>query len=250
MSPRRLLESALVVLLVSSFIDSTTLAKGTGLWRLPSSTAQYFGYGYGPGHHAPMIRSPGYRPPQVQRLKFIPAKQGPFCNAGNCQASAGYQSLPVEADMWALGALEAPAGMSLQPMPYLQHQPMAPQPAPAIQQTPAAQRSILFPPPKRALPADPPASKPSKPEPAPKVQQTEPKPTSENLPTPADEPEEDLLGDDDLEVDDLEADDLEEEELDEDEPAMPDAEPLPQPETKDETPRTEQARGPRVWNCR
>lgn len=252
MSLRRPLEFALVALLTLSFMPSVSLAKGTGLWRLPSSTAQYFGYGYGPGHHAPMIRSPGYQPPQVQRLKFIPAKQGPFCNAGHCQMTGGYHSLPIQADLWALDAMSAP--MHGVPQPVLAPQyPQQAYPHFGPPQAPVLQHPALFPSPERVQPRPTPAPAPSK---ADEEQSSEAKPLEkkEVLPTPnpADE-DDDLLGDDDFDMEEFEADDPEagsEEDLNEDEPAMPDAEPLPQPESKDETPRTDQARGPRIWNCR
>ena len=50
----------------------------TGRWHLPSNVAQYFGVGYGPGYHAPMIRSPGYDAMPVQRLKFVSPECSPF----------------------------------------------------------------------------------------------------------------------------------------------------------------------------
>lgn len=248
MSPRRPLEFALVALLALSLMQSASLAKGTGLWRLPSSTAQYFGYGYGPGHHAPMIRSPGYRPPQVQRLKFIPANQGPFCATGHCQMIAGYQSLPIQADLWTLDAMTAPA--QTMPQPTLVPQHAQPYPHMVSPQAPSQHRPLPSPSPERV------------PTPAPKATKEQSGIVKsgeklEQLPTPppADESDKDdllddnLIGDEDFDMKEFEADDYERD-LDEDEPAMPAAEPLPQPKSKDETPRTDQARGPRVWNCR
>ncbi|NOY43150.1 MAG: hypothetical protein GXP26_15125 [Planctomycetes bacterium] len=40
---------------------------------MPSTTAQFFGFCYGPGHHAPMVRVPNYRPIHTQRFEFQPA---------------------------------------------------------------------------------------------------------------------------------------------------------------------------------
>lgn len=255
MSLRRPLEFALVALLALSFMPSVSLAKGTGLWRLPSSTAQYFGYGYGPGHHAPMIRSPGYQPPQVQRLKFIPAKQGPFCPTGHCQMASGYQSLPIQADLWALDAMSAPMHGVPQPILAPQYAPPYPQGSPP--QAPVQSHPVLFPSPERVQPRPTPAPKPTEEKPS----AAKPLEKKETLPTPSpteESDEDDLLGDDlisdeDFDMEEFEGDDQDaelEEDLDEDEPAMPDAEPLPQPKSKDETPRTDQARGPRIWNCR
>ncbi len=47
-----------------------SFGQSLGRWRMPSTPAQFFGYGYGPGHHAPMIRMPDCQPMTVQRLEF------------------------------------------------------------------------------------------------------------------------------------------------------------------------------------
>jgi hypothetical protein len=39
-----------------AFAPSSADAAGYGRWDLPSNLAQYFGYGFGPGYHAPRIR--------------------------------------------------------------------------------------------------------------------------------------------------------------------------------------------------
>lgn len=165
----------------------------------------------------------------------------------------GYQSLPIDADLWALDAMSAPMHSLPQampyPHPYPQHAYPAPHPAqmqplPAMTPTPTQPQLERATTPAQAKPAATPQAEETKP-----VKKNEALP----VPSPVDEPEdEDLLGEDDLEAGDLEGDfgdDLDDE-LDVDDPLMPEAEPLPQPESKDDTPRTDQARGPRVWNCR
>ena len=46
-----------------------------GPWHVPSTSAQFFGHGYGAGHHAPLVRTPGGRPPHVPRVTVIPPQQ-------------------------------------------------------------------------------------------------------------------------------------------------------------------------------
>jgi len=203
-----------------------------------------------------MIRSPGYQPPQVQRLKFIPAKQGPFNRVGHNCAVAGFQSLPMEADMWALdnlnGAFQSGIPQQGQPQPQFAPQLMPRQPGvptPAGPRVPGQPASPLFTPPaKPALPPIPAEITLTEKE---KKQANEEKATSkptkaERAPTPANEED---SGDDLLDGDELDSFDLEESD-DSDEPAMPDAEPLPAPESLDDTGQTDQAKGPRRWVIR
>jgi hypothetical protein len=51
-----------------------------GRWNMPSTPAQYWGYGYGPGHHAPMLRMPCCRPPCLPRLEFTSDCPVPLCS--------------------------------------------------------------------------------------------------------------------------------------------------------------------------
>ncbi|QDT01169.1 hypothetical protein [Adhaeretor mobilis] len=265
MSQKRSIQLALVVVTLSiGCLSSGAIAKGTGLWRLPSSTAQYFGCGNGPGHHAPMIRSPGYQPPQVQRLKFIPAKQGPFCKAGTCGVTAGFQSMPAEADIWSPDNLngafrqgppqqvlpqrgnpqhaQSQMPMHLQPQFAPQRMPMQAHP-----RVPGQQQSVLFAPPtKRTLPLIQEESTLTE-EIKKGKSEMNAEPQSDNLVTPADEEESrDSL----LDEDDLNSFRTEDPEADLEEPAMPDAEPRSAPQSKDDTPQTDQAKGPRVWTVR
>lgn len=57
---------ALAVCLLSSKANGWS----AGRWNMPSTNAQYFGYGYGPGHHAPMLRMPCCHPNDGRRLAF------------------------------------------------------------------------------------------------------------------------------------------------------------------------------------
>ena len=56
-------------------------AQSIGCARMPSRVPQYFGYGYGAGHHAPMVRTPGYPTPHVKHITFVPAYCGSLAPA-------------------------------------------------------------------------------------------------------------------------------------------------------------------------
>jgi len=68
--------------LVAWTMSSTLFAQSMGRWHIPSTPAQFFGYGYGPGHQAPMVRARGYRPLHVPRLAVVEAGCEPFCRSG------------------------------------------------------------------------------------------------------------------------------------------------------------------------
>lgn len=55
-----------------------------GRWRVPSTPAQFFGCCHGPGHHAPMIRTPHCQPLYVPRLTMLPAHCSTSCSNLSC----------------------------------------------------------------------------------------------------------------------------------------------------------------------
>jgi hypothetical protein len=83
-------------------IAPTGRAQSIGCMRMPSTIGQFFGYGYGAGHHAPIVRTPGMHPERVQRRAISPAACGPLgpapyemmgcydgvCPSGACQGGA------------------------------------------------------------------------------------------------------------------------------------------------------------------
>ncbi|MCA9238208.1 MAG: hypothetical protein KDA44_22200, partial [Planctomycetales bacterium] len=81
---------------------SAALGNDIGRWRMPSTVAQASAFGYGPGHHAPIVRAPGYRTPPAPRIVLAPPGQPPFCpqayreiggcGAGSCSAGYGAAS--------------------------------------------------------------------------------------------------------------------------------------------------------------
>ena len=46
-----------------------------GYWHVPSTTAQFFGHGYGAGHHAPIVRSSCTKPPYVPQRVYLSSFQ-------------------------------------------------------------------------------------------------------------------------------------------------------------------------------
>lgn len=60
-------------ILLIALCSETACAQSFGRWHMPSTTAQFFGFCYGPGHHAPMVRVPHYQPMHTQRFEFQPA---------------------------------------------------------------------------------------------------------------------------------------------------------------------------------
>lgn len=58
-------------LLSISLLASQTRAQSIGYWHLPSTQPQFCGLGYGPGHHAPMIRAHGCQPLRIARYELM-----------------------------------------------------------------------------------------------------------------------------------------------------------------------------------
>jgi hypothetical protein len=69
-------------------------AESIGRASMPSRLAQYLGYGYGAGHHAPMVRTPGQHPQHVPRNVRVPRSSGPLYPAAyapvGCYGEACY----------------------------------------------------------------------------------------------------------------------------------------------------------------
>ncbi|HMP05594.1 MAG TPA: hypothetical protein PJ982_04525 [Lacipirellulaceae bacterium] len=68
-------------------------AQALGCLALPSTVPQYLGYGYGAGHHAPIVRTPSQLPHRGVRRVKLPACYGPLaplepmptaCGQGGC----------------------------------------------------------------------------------------------------------------------------------------------------------------------
>lgn len=109
---------------------------GSGCHDVPSDPAQFFGYGYGPGYHAPIVKAPCHRPPRMARYISAPcypaAPFGPACTvAPGCLAPSG--ACPSCRPAAPSPTLADPAPQEEQPTPAVPPQvpgtPPAPQPA-------------------------------------------------------------------------------------------------------------------------
>jgi len=87
-----LLVALLSTALLSGFVcTSTARGQSFGRWHLPSTPAQFFGCGNSGGHHAPMVVTPGCKPPYVPRLAILPQHRRPkkhLMTAPSCAAAA------------------------------------------------------------------------------------------------------------------------------------------------------------------
>jgi len=83
----------------------TAEGQSFGRWRMPSTPAQFFGYGYGPGHHAPMVRTPCSTPMSVQRLEVVYPQRGTRnCSHGCADQRSGYGIAPTQPPCYAGGS--------------------------------------------------------------------------------------------------------------------------------------------------
>ena len=55
----------LLGLIVGGMLSLESVALATGRWNMPGTIPQFFGYGNGPGYHAPRMRKPRYCPAKV-----------------------------------------------------------------------------------------------------------------------------------------------------------------------------------------
>jgi len=74
----RLFRATLAVVLLAGFAAGTARGQSLGRFRMPSTIAQFVGVGYGPGHHAPIVRPQCYQPIQVPRFVEVPGGHWPY----------------------------------------------------------------------------------------------------------------------------------------------------------------------------
>jgi len=82
-----------LAIVLGFFMVGTAEAQSFGRWRMPSTPAQFFGYGYGPGHQAPMVRMPGCTPMSVQRLEVVSPPRRPRRSEYGCAAQSGMRGI-------------------------------------------------------------------------------------------------------------------------------------------------------------
>jgi hypothetical protein len=79
-------------------------AQAIGLYHMPSTVPQYFGWGYGAGHHAPLVCTAAQRPGRSARIAKAPPCYGPLgpavyepigCYGGSCSTAPHANAGPV-----------------------------------------------------------------------------------------------------------------------------------------------------------
>lgn len=104
-------------------MGGTASAQGIGFANMPSTVPQYFGCGYGAGHHAPMVRTPAQQPPRMDRRVRVAARCGPLgpapyasldcyggCYGGGCAPQATFNpGVPYQSGVQAPAVLPAPS---------------------------------------------------------------------------------------------------------------------------------------------
>lgn len=70
-------------LLATLLLANHSPAQDCGLWDVPGNPGQFFGHGFGAGHHAPIVRTPNRHPHRVPRVIYDRTR-------GCATAHAGY----------------------------------------------------------------------------------------------------------------------------------------------------------------
>ncbi len=123
-----------------TLVAQRSSAQSWGCMRLPSTTAQYLGYGYGPGRHAPLVRTPGQRPDPVPRRVVHPAAYGPLW-------PAGYQDVRCYEDCGQYGVGAPVVQMPAPALTPAMNPPMLAAPIQAPMYVPAPQAQLQLAPP-------------------------------------------------------------------------------------------------------
>jgi hypothetical protein len=69
---------AIALILAGAASAREAAAQAIGVYHMPSTVGQYLGWGYGAGHHAPLICSAAQRPARSQRITTSPPCYGPL----------------------------------------------------------------------------------------------------------------------------------------------------------------------------
>ena len=75
--PLRVVRSLLLATALG-VVSHSAAAQSFGFYSMPSRFTQYLGYGYGAGHHAPIVKSPNQHPPRVPKHVRAPEMCGPL----------------------------------------------------------------------------------------------------------------------------------------------------------------------------
>jgi hypothetical protein len=120
---------SLIALATGMMMLAASQASGQslGFLKLPSTVPQYLGWGYGAGHHAPIVKTPAMRPPRMQRMTYYPAYCGPLwpadyepigCYGGACPTCELGVAAPIPPVARQAAPPFAPPPVALRPTPY------------------------------------------------------------------------------------------------------------------------------------
>jgi hypothetical protein len=99
MNSFRVARWALLAFGVTAMGAASARGQSLGCFEMPSRVTQYFGYGYGAGHHVPIGRTPGPGPGRIPRNVTLPESCGgpyvaPYQPIG-CYGEACYGARPM-----------------------------------------------------------------------------------------------------------------------------------------------------------
>jgi hypothetical protein len=120
-------------------------AQSLGFMALPSTVPQFFGFGYGAGHHTSIVRTPAQQPPRMDRCMKAPACYGPLypepyapigcyggaCHGPNagmpCAAAPAPGTVPISRSPRSeMGTVPLPAAGPRGPVPTVTYQAVRP----------------------------------------------------------------------------------------------------------------------------
>jgi hypothetical protein len=101
-------------------LPNEAAAQSLGLKGMPSRVCQCFGYGWGAGYHAPLVRTPGVYPQRVPRNVWAAPECGPLYAAAyeplGCFGQSCYQGQPNFMTPTPMPASPAPPS-TVEPLP-------------------------------------------------------------------------------------------------------------------------------------
>lgn len=102
--PLKTAATLLAAAAAAAAVSPDASAQSIGFYSMPSRFTQYLGYGYGAGHHAPIVRTRGQHPDRIPRRVRGSAECGPLyaapsapigCYGDACYAAPAPYSAPA-----------------------------------------------------------------------------------------------------------------------------------------------------------
>jgi len=115
-----------LALLCVGMLSEAAFAQSFGHWHLPSTPAQFCGYGYGAGHHVPMIRPVDCEPLWVPRTIHVYGCQPGHAGAGYCDYRLPPANLAPQPQVQSFGRAQFPPHSDAQYAPRHEEIPRSP----------------------------------------------------------------------------------------------------------------------------